>query len=370
MKVIQRFRKTIGNDPLGVTKTWKGRICFDKGSYKGFICDTTISDSKIRVALVNFNNFNFTGKPDKPLALQNFLDGLTDLIVFHSNTNGFSGGVPDRINFIPSLFELDLSNNKLFGHFPPQVLTATNLTFLDLRFNNLVGKVPPEVFKLDLDVLYLNNNYFDGTIPDALGNTPSLYVTLANNKFTGPIPHTIGRTSDTLLEILLLGNNLSGCLPYEIGLLRKTTLFDASKNAITGPIPHSFGCLKSINYLNFASNKLYGTVPESLCKIKTLVKLTLSSNYITQVGPECRKLIARKVLDVSNNCILGVPNQRSKGECEAFFLTQQSCPDPKSMNTVPCHIDYHESESEPEPEDVERKLLELPRTYATLEGHA
>lgn len=367
--MIQRFKNTIVDDPFNVTATWNGRICSDRSKYKGFICDTTISDGKTRVALVNFNGFRLRGKPSRPLALRNFLDGLTDLIVFHSNSNYFTGGVPSVNNKLPSLFEFDLSNNKLSGAFPPQVLAATNLTFLDLRFNFLAGKLPPTVFTLDLDVLFLNNNQFSGEIPASIGKTPALYLTLANNRFTGVIPATIADTSDTLLEILLLGNTISGCLPYQIGLLKKTTVFDASINRITGPIPHSFGCLESMQYLNISMNELYGAVPEPLCKIKGLVKLTLSSNYITQVGPECRKLIAKKVLDLSMNCVLDLPYQRSKETCERFFLRQQSCPDPESMNKVPCKVDYSGFGSG-SGEKVERKLaVEPPRTYAALEMH-
>ncbi|KAL7101421.1 hypothetical protein ACP275_08G052600 [Erythranthe tilingii] len=362
VKVIEKFRRTITNDPLGVTKTWKGRICADKSAYRGFICDTTISDSKVRVALVNFNGFNFSGNP---LALTNFLDGLTDLIVFHVNTNNFAGQVPAGISNLPTLYELDLSNNKLAGEFPKPVLAATNLTFLDLRFNQLTGKLPPSVFTLDLDVLFLNNNQFTGNIPETLGKTPVLYLTLANNKFTGTIPHSIGDAANTLIESLLLNNQLSGCLPYEIGKLKKSTLFDASANRLTGPIPHSFGCMEKLRYLNVSYNHLSGEVPESLCRLRDLDELTLNHNYFTQVGPACRKLIKSGKLDIRVNCVLDLPSQRSAAECEAFFLKQQYCPNRESMNLVPCKIDYSdEPVSEPA---LGRKLGAAPRTYAALQ---
>ncbi|KAL0332198.1 UNVERIFIED_CONTAM: hypothetical protein Scaly_2121300 [Sesamum calycinum] len=364
VKVIERFRRTITEDPFNITKTWNGRICKDKHAYRGFLCDTTISDNKTRVALVKFNGFRFKGKP---LKLANFLDGLKDLIVFHANTNFFTGQVPSGISKIPSLFEFDLSNNRLSGGFPRAVLAAINLTFLDLRFNQLTGELPPEVFTLDLDVLYLNNNQFDGNIPENLGKTPVRYLTFANNKFTGRIPKSIGQTSNTLLEVLFQNNQLSGCLPPEIGSLKNATVFDASANRLTGPIPHSFGCLKNMLFLNMSYNQLYGAVPEPLCNIGSLVELTLKFNYFTQVGPKCRKLIMSKKLDISMNCILDLPSQRSPAECEAFFLNQQSWPDPQSLvNYVPCEIDNHKS---PEESAEERKLMAQPRSYAALQNH-
>ncbi|KZV39737.1 hypothetical protein F511_08199 [Dorcoceras hygrometricum] len=364
IQVIQRFKRTITSDPLGVTKTWNGdRICRDNSVYKGFICDTTISDNKLRVAGVNFNGFGLAGRP---LELKNFLDGLKDLVVFHANSVNFTGDVPFGISRISSLFELDLSNNKLQGEFPKALLTATNLTFLDVRFNKLTGKLPPEVFTLDLDVLFLNNNEFVGSIPENIGRTPVLYLTLANNNFQGPIPKSIGQASNTLLEALLLNNHLSGCLPYEIGLLRKANLFDVSVNTLTGPIPQSFRCLENMQFLNLSYNQFYGPVPESLCLLGDLVKLTLKSNYFTQVGPECRKKISEKVLDVSMNCILGLPGQRSPTVCNAFFLKQTPCPDQKLMSTlVPCKISSSAVKSR-----VKRNLMDQPRSYAALQRHS
>ncbi|GFQ02813.1 uncharacterized protein at4g06744 [Phtheirospermum japonicum] len=120
-----------------------------------------------------------------------------------------------------------------------------------------------------------------------------------------------------------------------------------------------------MQYFNISYNQFYGTVPESLCKLRNLVEVTLKSNYFTQVGPECRKLIRSKKLDVSMNCILDLPSQRSPKDCQAFFLTQQSCPDMNSMNIVPCKIDNSDS---PEGHNITgRKLLARPRTYAALE---
>ncbi|CAK9161431.1 unnamed protein product [Ilex paraguariensis] len=338
IKVIREFGKRITYDPQGITKTWRGNnICKDRSTYKGFICAEV--RSKTRVVGVKFNGFNFNGRNEK-LTFDNFIEDLKDLVIFHVNSNNFTGNIPSQINKNPHFYELDLSNNKLTGTFPMSVLNATNLTFLDLRFNNIVGLVPPQVFKLDLDVLFLNNNMFDGQIPDNLGSTPVLYLTLANNKFTGPIPKSIGQASNTLLEVLFLNNQLSGCLPYEIGLLRKATVFDASKNSLTGPIPHSFGCLVRMEEMNLSYNQFYGPVPEMLCKLMNLDQLALKFNYFTQVGPECRKLITKGVLDVSMNCILDLPSQRTPAECSTFFSQHGSCPDEWSLNYIPCKINH------------------------------
>ncbi|XP_059623921.1 uncharacterized protein At4g06744-like [Cornus florida] len=337
IRSIQKFKNRITRDPLGITKTWQGRgICTDSSKYKGFICGKINSTDRFRVAGVKFNGFYFDGNL---LNVNDFIEALEDLVFFHANSNTFTGPIPAKVATLPYFFELDLSNNMLTGSFPNEILGATNLTFLDLRFNQLTGTLPPQVFKLDLDVLFLNNNYFCGYLPDSLGSTPVLYLTLANNQFTGPIPKSIGLASNTLIEVLFLNNRLSGCLPHEIGLLKKVTIFDASLNQLTGGIPFSFGCLEKMELLNLSFNRLYGEVPEIVCRLKNLYKLTLNNNYFTQVGPECRKLIMRNVLDVNMNCILDLPSQRSKEECDSFFTKQQPCPPEQKNRYIPCRVD-------------------------------
>lgn len=134
---------------------------------------------------------------------------------------------------------------------------------------------------------------------------------------------------------MFLNNHLSGCLPYEIGFLKKATVFDIAANKITGTIPKSFGCLKKIEQLNLANNLLYGEVPEVVCRLPRLLNLTLAGNYFTSLPYACKKLIKRNSLDVRNNCFPGLPKQRSRAECYKFECTHKTCP---VHNYVPCKL--------------------------------
>ncbi|XP_010555995.1 PREDICTED: uncharacterized protein At4g06744-like [Tarenaya hassleriana] len=329
--VIQRFRGLIECDPKDITRTWNGTdVCADD-KYVGFDCAIYPGTKDLAVASVRFNEFNFSGKN---LRLDNFLDKLEEVTIFHANSNQFVGSVP-RVENLKYLFELDLSNNKLSGEFPSSVLQAKNLTFLDLRFNSLSGSVPPQVFNLDVDVLFINNNNLVQRLPDNLGSITALYLTFANNRFTGQIPSSIGNIK-YLQEVLFLNNALTGCLPYEIGKLNQATVFDVGFNQLTGPIPYSFGCLGKMEQLNLARNKFYGAVPEIVCDLPRIQNLSLSYNYFTQVGPKCRELIKKRVLDVRMNCILDLPNQRSPDDCAKFFMRKESCPNPESVFWMPC----------------------------------
>lgn len=329
--MIKRFQGLVEDDPKGILKTWKGTDVCAKDKYVGLECATYPGTNYQAVASIQFNQFNFGGKN---LRLDNFLDKLEEVTIFHANSNNFLGSVP-RVDKLKYLFELDVSNNKLSGEFPSSVLRATNLTFLDLRFNSLSGSVPPQVFNLDLDVLFINNNKLVQKLPDNLGSITALYLTFANNRFTGPIPSSIGDIK-FLQEVLFLNNQLTGCLPYEIGKLNQATVFDVGFNQLTGPIPFSFGCLDKMELLNLARNKFYGTIPEIVCDLPKMQNLSLSYNYFTEVGPKCRELIKKKVLDVRMNCILDLPKQRPAAECAKFFARKQPCPNPKSLFWIPC----------------------------------
>ncbi|KAH0847882.1 hypothetical protein HID58_091674 [Brassica napus] len=341
--VIKKFQNLVENDPKKILKTWVGTDICAEDKYIGLECAKFPGTNDLALASIQFNQFNFGGKK---LRLDNFLNKLEEVTIFHANSNNFVGAVPEVSN-LKYLFELDLSNNKLSGEFPSSVLKATNLTFLDLRFNSFSGSVPPQVFNLDLDVLFLNHNNLVQRLPENLGSITALYLTFANNRFTGPIPESIGDIK-SLQEVLFLNNKLTGCLPYQIGKLNQATVFDVEFNQLTGPIPYSFGCLDKMEQLNLARNKFYDTIPEIVCELSALKNVSLSFNYFTQVGPKCRELIKKKILDVRMNCILDLPYQRTPWECAKFFMRKQKCPKSKSFFYMPCDKAPHRIKPEQE----------------------
>ncbi|KAF0891035.1 hypothetical protein E2562_005128 [Oryza meyeriana var. granulata] len=339
--VIQAFKTTITCDPLGVTASWVGpKLCdsfFGGNMYRGFYCEhppgLANDNSTLTVASIDFNGYGLCAP-----SIAGFVDAFPDLALFHANSNNLSGEVPD-LTRLPYFYELDLSNNNFSGPFPNTVVPLGGLLFLDLRFNRFVGTVPAPIFDLSVVALFLNNNGFYGRIPDNFGSTTAEYLVVANNQFTGPIPRSIYNTSANLSEVLFLNNQLSGCLPYEIGLVEGLTVFDAGGNEITGPIPLSLGCLGSVEELNLAGNQLYGHIPDVLCmlaKTGKLQNLSLSDNYFHSVGHHCLELVRRRVLDVRLNCILNFPNQRPALECARFYADPpQHCP---FVPHIPCDL--------------------------------
>lgn len=286
-KTVQDFAKKVTVDPNGIVKGWNGtNVC----QFEGFSCADNPFTGQQALAGVDLNGALLAGDQ---LTLSGFLDRLTDITFFHANSNGFLGQVPDDLSSLHWLYELDLSNNKLSGPFPSGVLTATNLTFVDLRFNKFNGPLPAEIFEMDLDVLFLNDNAFTGLIPDAIGSTPVRYLTLANNKFQGRVPTTIGGAKN-LEELILSGNQISS------------------------PLPAEFASIKNLTILDVGDNQLAGQVPEVLCQIPTLQFFNVSHNFFSKpLGPACKNLLDKEILDISANCIKDAENQKT--DCSGVY---------------------------------------------------
>ncbi|GFQ04042.1 leucine-rich repeat extensin-like protein 4, partial [Phtheirospermum japonicum] len=121
------LESAIIGDPLGITKSWAGpNVC----SYKGVFCTDTFdfmgNPTGKAVTAVDLNHANLQGTLVKELAL------LTDLSLFHVNTNRLNGTVPSSFKQLSSLAELDLSNNRFSVPFPSAALYIPNLVYLDL----------------------------------------------------------------------------------------------------------------------------------------------------------------------------------------------------------------------------------------------
>ncbi|KAF2308215.1 hypothetical protein GH714_037004 [Hevea brasiliensis] len=129
-----------------------------------------------------------------------------------------------------------------------------------------------------LEELDLQNNNFNGQIPESLGNLTRLRsLDLSGNSFSGLIPSSI-RTLSFLERLHLSSNELNGSIPEWIGQLKALTSLDLHKNSFSGPIPSSIRTLSLLEELFLSSNELNGTIPEGIGQLKALTSLQLYAN--------------------------------------------------------------------------------------------
>lgn len=111
---LQAWKEAILSDPQNLTGNWVGS---DVCHYTGVYCAQALDNHSIKtVAGIDLNHGDIAGYLPEELGL------LTDLALFHINSNRFCGTVPHKFKNLKLLYELDLSNNRFAGKFPLVVL--------------------------------------------------------------------------------------------------------------------------------------------------------------------------------------------------------------------------------------------------------
>ncbi|XP_019052652.1 PREDICTED: pollen-specific leucine-rich repeat extensin-like protein 3 [Nelumbo nucifera] len=346
---LQAWKEAIVSDPHKITTSWVGADVCD---YKGVFCAPAPDDPKSTVvAGVDLNNADLAGFLPVELGL------MSDLALFHVNSNRFCGIIPQSFSKMAVLYEFDVSNNRLVGPFPMPVTAMPALKYLDLRYNDFEGSIPPELFDMDLDAVFLNNNRFQNEIPENLGNSPASVIVFANNRLTGCIPHSIKKMENTLNEIIFTNNKLTGCLPMEIGSLENLTVFAAASNSLSGVLPKSFSGIKSVELIDISNNFLTGFVPEGICKLPNLVNFTFSYNYFRGESPECESSRTKDVVvDDTDNCFPDRPKQKASKTCTPVVNRPVDCGKSKCVRpSLPTPSRPHKPKPTPDVESSRNK---------------
>ncbi|CAI0413775.1 unnamed protein product [Linum tenue] len=203
--------------------------------------------------------------------------------------NRISGVLPEGLQKLVGLTDLELQSNIFQGQLPSSLGKLQNLQLLSLQGNELSGRIPDSIGGLkrlfDLD---LSQNRLEGPIPASLGNCLSLTsIDISHNKLSGEIPAEVMNISSSLAKLLNLSHNsLSGKLPRETGKLTHLNTMDVSHNNLSGEIPSTIENCESMERLFVQGNSFQGSIPSSLASIKGLRELDLSCNSLTGEIPQ------------------------------------------------------------------------------------
>ena len=127
----------------------------------------------------------------------------------------------------------------------------------------------------------LSQNNLSGSIPFELGNLVSLVrLDLGSNSLSGSIPTSLDAAGN-LTFIRLSNNSLSGSIPSELGRLSNLTYLGLSNNLLSGRIPSELGNLNNLERLWLHANSLSGSIPSELGNLSNLAFLNLGSNSLT-----------------------------------------------------------------------------------------
>lgn len=152
------------------------------------------------------------------------------------------------------------------------------------------GPVPSCLGKLTaLEYLALNNNGFNGRLPETLGNLvllKRLSIT-SNPGISGNIPTWIGNL--IALERLSFSSmtGLSGELPAELFLLTSLTdLNFVGCTGLEGPIPPGIGNLTNLTNLQMSNVPFTGTIPKEIGQLNQLRSLGLYNTKLELPLPD------------------------------------------------------------------------------------
>ena len=96
------------------------------------------------------------------------------------------------------------------------------------------------------------------------------------------------------VTLYLSGNNLTGTIPTELGLLSSLEDLNLEANQLSGTIPTEMGLLSNLKELTLSFNQLTGSVPISLASLSSLSKSqSLLFQYKIQFIHYCRVSLVR-----------------------------------------------------------------------------
>ncbi|XP_047329994.1 receptor-like protein 9DC3 [Impatiens glandulifera] len=257
----------------------------------------------------SFHNVNWNiSSPFKRLQLSNI---------------SLSGGLPDSIGYLRSLYYLRIDYCNLSGSLPGSIGNLSQLIGLSLSYNNFTGIIPRSLPNLnELKFVLLSKNHLEGSIPVGLFGLPYLDdLRLDNNMLSGALssiffPQFISNL--TKLRILdLSSNNFDGSLYLDtFSNAKHLRTIDLSNNGNLSVVDAD-GNFSSISSLRLSSCKLQNIPIKFLKTSKNLTELYLSNTGVSGQIPEW-------IGEMSNMIIFRASNNKIKGEIRSSICNMSS----------------------------------------------
>ncbi|XP_019710848.1 probable LRR receptor-like serine/threonine-protein kinase At1g56130 isoform X2 [Elaeis guineensis] len=263
-----------------------------------------------------------------------FIGNLTELQYFTVGTNALSGTIPKELGKLQKLISLGVGANNFSGSLPSELGNLSNLQQLYVDSCGVGGEFPSTVSSLkNLQTLWASDNNFTGKIPD-FSETNLTTLRMQGNSFEGPIPSSF--SSLTSLTDLRLGDisNGSSTLAF-ISNLTSLSKLVLRNSRISDAIPPDFSLYTNLQILDLSFNNLTGQLPQSLFNLSSLSYLFLGNNSLSGSLPTSKSNSLLNI-DVSYNQLSGsFPSWVSQQNLKLNLVANNFVVDSSNISALP-----------------------------------
>jgi hypothetical protein len=156
-----------------------------------------------------------------------------------------------------------------------------------------------------VEKLEISGSDLSGTLPYEIGLLTGLrHLNISNTLISGTIPPVVFSIK---LEIIIMSGNLfSGGIPTEIGNIKELYSLDLSRNRLSGKVPLEISFINNSTTIDFpvdlSNNHITGTLPERLGRL--VYRVNLANNRISGTLPD-KFLSELYSADLSGNRLSG-----------------------------------------------------------------
>lgn len=281
---------------------------------------------------------------------------LEKLTKLHLNNNNLSGIIPANLGYNSfgyngELFNINLSNNWLSGCYAPRLNQFCHLNNEEISDGNSFSATWEDFCQygsgscisncrqtdsLTLIALYNSVNGYEPNMATSIEEWPGVSALneegcvsklVLGENLSGILPPDIGKFG-SLTELVITNNNISGSLPWELHNLKKLTIqntdirgdftallsakklqyfkYENNNNSGNLVFPITLLRLKDLGYLSLAGNGFRGTIPHDIDDLENLVELYLENNQFEGVIPSTLANLSNlQVVNLSNNLLSG-----------------------------------------------------------------
>jgi Leucine-rich repeat (LRR) protein len=295
-KILLQIKKELNNPTF--LSSWEPQTDCCNFKWFGVSCSSLTND---RVTDLIISNVTITSQFPPSIGNISYLRSL-----FIYDLPNLTGTIPESITKLTRLVYLTISETGVTGPIPKFTAQSKSLVNLDLSHNNLFGELPPLLYKLpSLSGILFNNNKLTGSIPASYGylnNSSVATLDLSYNNLSGKLPISLAKLDIYLVELAY--NKFEGDASMLFGSNKKTLVIDISGNNFE----FDFGKIelsKTITTLDLSHNKIYGNFPMGM---ENVTLLNVSYNRLCGEIP---KVGYFNTFDVSsfvhNKCLCGSP---------------------------------------------------------------